>query len=76
MGRNLKKKKTYMTIENLKQPHTNTSTNLKLRIPNNLNEQFSSIGFAFDKHFIEYLDKKKSLVTSFFFTLISPKEIY
>ena len=29
-----RKKKTYMTINNLKQPHTNTTTNLKSRIPN------------------------------------------
>ena len=28
-----RKKKTYMKINNLKQPHTNTTTNLKSRIP-------------------------------------------
>ena len=33
-----------MTINNLKQPHTNTITNLKSRIPNILNEHFTSIG--------------------------------
>ena len=38
-----------MTIKNLKQPHTNTITNLKSRIPNNLNEQFSSIGSSLAK---------------------------
>ena len=39
-----RKEKTYMTINNLKQPHTNTTTNLKSRIPNILNEHFASIG--------------------------------
>ena len=76
------KKKTYMTINNLKQPHTNTITNLKSRIPNILNEHFTRIGPSlanklplFEKHFIEYLEKKKSPVTSFFFSPIIPKEI-
>ena len=71
-----------MTINNLKQPHTNISTNSKSRIPNILNEHFTSVGPSlanklppFEKHFTEYLDKKKSPVTSFFFTPISPKEI-
>ena len=76
------KKKSYMTIiiNNLKQPHTNTTTNLKSHIPNILNEHFTSIGPSlanklppFDKHFIGYLDKK-SPVTTFFFTPIGPKE--
>ena len=60
------KKKTYMTINNLKQPHTKTITNLKSRIPNILNEHFTSIGPSlanklplFEKHFIEYREKKK-----------------
>ena len=78
-----RKKKTYMKINNLKQPHTNSTTaNLKSRIPNILNEHFTSIGPSladklppFDKHFIEYLDKRKSPFTSFFSTPISPKEI-
>ena len=77
-----RKKKTYMTINNLKQPHTNITTNSKLRIPNILNEHFTSVGPSlgnklppFEKYFTEYLDKKKSPVTSFFFTPISPKEI-
>lgn len=35
-----RKKKTYMTINNLKQPHTNITTNSKSRIPNILNEHF------------------------------------
>ena len=73
-----------MTINNLKQPHTHIITNLKSRIPNILKEHFTSIGPSlanklppFEKHFIEYLDKKlkKSPVTSFFFTPITPKEI-
>ena len=29
-----RKKKTYMIVNNLKQPHTNTTTNQKSRIPN------------------------------------------
>ena len=77
-----RKKKTYMTINNLKQPYSNTTANLKSRIPNILNEHFTSIGPSlanklppFEKHFTEYLDKMKSPVTSFFFTPISPKEI-
>ena len=77
-----RKKKTYMTINNLKQPYSNTTTNLKSRIPNILNEHFTSIGPSlanklppFEKHFTEYLDKMKSPVTSFFFTPISPKEV-
>ena len=60
-----RKKKTDMTINNLKLPHTNITTNLKLRIPNILNEHFTSIGPSlanklppFEKHFTEYLDKK------------------
>ena len=36
-----RKKKTYMTINNLKQPHTNTTTNLKSQ---HLNDHFTSIG--------------------------------
>ena len=77
-----RKKKTYTTINNLKQPHTNITTNSKWRIPNILNEHFTSVGPSlanklppFEKHFTEYLDKKKSPFTSFFFTPISPKEI-
>ena len=77
-----RKKKTYMTINNLKQPHTNTITNLKSRIPKILNDHFTSIGPSlanklplFEKHFVEYLEKNKSPVTSFFFTPITPKEI-
>ena len=76
-----RKKKTYMTINNLKEPHTNTITNLKSRIPKILNEHFTSIGPSltnklsiFEKHFIEYLDKKKSPVTLFFFTPIAAKK--
>ena len=77
-----RKKKTYMTINNLKQPHTKTITDLKSRIPNILNEHFTSIGPSlanklplFEKHFIEYLEKKKSPITSFFFTPITSKVI-
>ena len=71
-----------LLINNLKQPHTNITTNSKSRISNILNEHFTSVGPnlanklpPFEKHFTEYLDKKKSPVTSFFFTPISPKEI-
>ena len=73
-----------MTINSLKQSHTNITTNLKSRIPNILNENFTGIGPSlanklppFEKHFTEYLDKlKKSPVSSFFFTpILSPKEI-
>ena len=71
-----------MTINNLKQPHTNITTDSKPRIPNILNEYFTSVGPSlanklppFEKHFTEYLDKKKSPFTSFFFTPISHKEI-
>ena len=47
-----------------------------------MNEHFTSVGPSLanklppsEKHFTEYLDKKKSPVNSFFFTPISPKEI-
>ena len=69
-----------MTINNLKQPHTNTITNLKSRIPNILNEHFTSSGPSlanklplFEKHFIEYLEKKKSPVTSFILYANNPQ---
>ena len=77
-----RKKKIYMTIDSLKQPPSDIATNIKSRIPNILNEHFTSIGPdlankipPFEKHFTEYLDKGKSPVTSFFFTPIRPKEI-
>jgi len=77
-----RKKKTYMIINYLKQPHTNITTNLKSRIPNILNEYFTNVGPSlanklppFEKHFTEYLDKKKSPVTSFFITSTSPIEV-
>jgi len=71
-----------MTINNLKQPHTNITTNSKSSIPIILNEHFTSVGPSlanklppFEQHSPEYLDKKKSPVTSFSFTPISPKDI-
>ena len=64
-----------MTINNLKQPHTNATTNLKSRIPNILNEPFTSIGPSLANKLpllrnTEYLDKE---VTRYFIFLYANK---
>ena len=77
-----RKKKTYMKINCLKQPNSNTTTNMKSRIPNIINEHFTGIGPTLANNlltpkelFTEFLDKSKSPATSFFFCPISPNEV-
>lgn len=78
MGR----KKTSMKIDCLKQPNSNTTTNMKSQIPNIMNEHFTGIGPTLANNlptpkelFTEFLDKSKSPATSFFFCPISPNEV-
>ena len=77
-----RKKKTSMKINCLKQPNSNTTTNMKSRIPNIMNEHFTGIGPTLANNlptpkelFTEFLDKSKSPATSFFFCPISPNEV-
>ena len=76
------KKKTSMKIICLKQPNSNTTTNMKSRIPNIMNEHFTGIGPTLANNlptpkelFTEFPDKSKSPATSFFFCPISPNEV-
>ena len=71
-----------MKINCLKQPNSNTTTNMKSRIPNIMNELFTGIGSTLANNlptpkefFTEFLDINKSLPTSFFFYPISPNEV-
>ena len=76
------KKKQSVTISVLKQPNSNSITNIKSRISNIMNERFANIGQNLakqlptpEKHFIEFLDKNKSPVSSFLFQPIKPNEV-
>lgn len=76
------KKKTSMKINCLKQSNSNTTTNMKTRIPNIMNEHFTGIDQTLANNlptpkelFTEFLDKNKSPATSFFFCPISPSEV-
>ena len=71
-----------MKINCLKQPNSNTTTNIKSRNSNIMNEHFTGIGPTLannlptpKKLFTEFLDKNKSPATSFFFCPISPNEV-
>ena len=64
------RKGTPMKINCLKQPNSNTTVNMKSRIPNIMNEHFTSIGPTLannlptsKKLFNEFLDKNKSPAT-------------
>ena len=77
-----RKKKISMKINCLKQPNSNTTTNIKSRIPNIMNEHFTGIGPTLannlptpKKLVTEFVDKNKSPATSFFFCPISPNEV-
>lgn len=69
-------------INCLKQPNSNTTTNMKSRVPNIMNEHFTGIGPTLANNlprpkelFTEFLDKNKSPATSFSFCPISPNEV-
>ena len=77
-----RKKKNNITIHNLKQRGSNTTTNDKFAISNILNKHFTSVGpnlakklLNSDKHFTDFLDKSNSPASSFFFQPIIPNEI-
>ena len=74
-----RKKKTLIKINCLKQPDSNTTTNMKSRILNVMNEHFTGIGPTLANNlptpkelFAEFLGKNKLPETSFFFSPISP----
>ena len=69
-----RKKKQSVTISILEQPNSNSVTNIESRISKIMNEHFANIGQNLakqlpmpKKHFIEFLDKNKSPVSSFLF---------
>ena len=75
-------KKKPVRINAIKQPTGKIITNIKTRIPNIINENFTNIGPNLAKQlptpempFIEFLDKNKSPTTSFFFQPITSHEI-
>ena len=70
-------KKKPVRINAIKQPTGNIITNIKTRIPNIFNEHFTNVGPNLAKQlptpempFIEFLDKDKSPMTSFFSNLL------
>ena len=77
-----RKKRTSMKINCLKQPNSNTATNMKSRIPNIMNEHFTGIGPTLannlptpKEYFTDFLDINKLPPSSFFFYSTSPNEI-